>query len=385
MASFFNNMAIISSYNNNRFGQNSRATRRNRNKPNSSRRQHPRGRPLRPPQSPRSQNNLSFHRRSYINQPTRCSAARGNRPESPPPDHGLLRPPQPLRPQRRAVVRVPGASRSNINTARDIPRYQSLARPQSPDDYTLSSAPFENIASVSLSYEHNYDGDSSTSTIRYHDLHPRFVENASCDESQCTSIQSSCNQPHPHGICESDPKESESWTRVIDDCPLCLEKLLNEDIGVTVPCGHCFHWKCFQECRKSWRANKCPTCRKPISNFVQIYITTTKFHGDSSSDNFEENAVQSLRIQNVALRKDKAMLEEELEKIKKATRAEERLLERSLLIKTIPQFTKGISGNIQRIGNGLHYVYCCIKQGCIGAQSEDQVSSSGNIIVTMNG
>ncbi len=327
--------------------------------------------------------------------PTSTAAARRtSRPDSPNPQR-LSRPPQPPRPQpprpqpprpqytlaldtpyiyqtpppaRRRPLhdRVPGAPRAprvprnSVFSEWDITRVQ-LARPQSPDDYTVSSASAESLAYAARSYDDN--SSDAPSTVGYNDdPPPRLVQ-------AIPPFKTSCNDRRD-GIYKSDTKVSESLTKVIDDCPLCLEKLVsvfNEDIGVTVPCGHCFHWKCFQESKTRWRANKCPTCREPTSDFIRVFITTN-FNKDSSD--LEEEAVQSLRksiAQIDTLKKEMVALEEELEKIKKEAEAQEQHLN------TMPKFMKDMGDNIQRIGNGLHYIYFCIKKGCIRGQDEDEI------------
>ena len=66
-------------------------------------------------------------------------------------------------------------------------------------------------------------------------------------------------------------------------CPICTIKLSCGHIGCTVPCGHIFHIKCFEE----WRvhcSNKliqqsdsvpdrtsCPICNEEIKDFIRLY------------------------------------------------------------------------------------------------------------------
>lgn len=79
--------------------------------------------------------------------------------------------------------------------------------------------------------------------------------------------------------------------------------------------------------------------------------------------------------QNEALKKENLALEEELRTIKVASEAQEELLN------SVPKYMKEIGDTIQRIGNGMNYIYICIKRGCIRGQSsssDDQGAQNGN-------
>ena len=58
-------------------------------------------------------------------------------------------------------------------------------------------------------------------------------------------------------------------------CLICLEPLSAGSIGTTVPCGHCFHEKCFQgweRSRSSSSCVKCPSCNRDHVQFIKVYI-----------------------------------------------------------------------------------------------------------------
>lgn len=72
-----------------------------------------------------------------------------------------------------------------------------------------------------------------------------------------------------------------------DVCSICLGEL-HSDVGVVVPCGHCFHIKCFEEYLKHQRIDKssndavtndigatlpsCPMCKQDTKMFQKIFL-----------------------------------------------------------------------------------------------------------------
>mmetsp|Transcript_12688 Transcript_12688/g.19232 ORF Transcript_12688/g.19232 Transcript_12688/m.19232 type:complete len:353 (-) Transcript_12688:191-1249(-) len=288
-------------------------------------------------------------------------AARLSRPPTSPrtnSTHGYQLPPRPTR---------SGQTPRNTGRGADIAMPQSSRRSRSP--YSFSSDSLV-MPQLELRRSHSPDSFSSVSIAR----------------SVPRSISAAMSNPYDESLgnckdCES-PKLLKSLASVTDDCPICMEKLVsvfNEEIGATVPCGHCFHWKCYQECKSSWRSDRCPTCRKPITSFIRLYMTSNLNDNDDSVVDIEEEAFDSLRksiAQNDALKQEKLALEEELRTIKRASEAEHQLLN------TIPKFMKDIGDNIQRFGNGLNYIYKCIQKGCIRAQSDERSVQDRNGIFT---
>lgn len=88
-------------------------------------------------------------------------------------------------------------------------------------------------------------------------------------------------------------------------CPICLEDIFlpnpnsnseasngnskkeNYNIGVTVPCGHLYHYDCFDSWRASQTASrssrnhniKCPTCNTKTKDFTRLYLDVTTITG----------------------------------------------------------------------------------------------------------
>jgi len=95
----------------------------------------------------------------------------------------------------------------------------------------------------------------------------------------------------------------------MSSCPICLEDIfqppVNEDeegngnvngsnnsknnynIGATVPCGHLYHYDCFDSWRASQAARrsshdstvKCPTCNVKTKDFTRLYLDVTSING----------------------------------------------------------------------------------------------------------
>jgi hypothetical protein len=86
-------------------------------------------------------------------------------------------------------------------------------------------------------------------------------------------------------------------------CPICLEDIFqpppeteddvngnngignannnNYNIGATVPCGHLYHYGCFDAWRASshGRAIKCPTCNIKTTDFTRLFLDITSING----------------------------------------------------------------------------------------------------------
>jgi hypothetical protein len=97
-----------------------------------------------------------------------------------------------------------------------------------------------------------------------------------------SSLPTTDNFSTPNSPCSTIRNEAfHPLFSVGSECPICFEKLIsstNQDIGATVPCGHCFHWDCYQKWkdyqeRKGGSNISCPTCRECSTGFMRIYIT----------------------------------------------------------------------------------------------------------------
>ena len=124
---------------------------------------------------------------------------------------------------------------------------------------------------------------------------PRFTQNnrdedeidVSCVYSR--TLEGEYCSDDPLSIITEDSTSNESVESIItinhslpygcNECPICMEPLLfNNDtiIGTTVPCGHCFHWDCFQQYRNhSDSFPTCPVCQKMTSGFIRIYLSSS--------------------------------------------------------------------------------------------------------------
>lgn len=69
---------------------------------------------------------------------------------------------------------------------------------------------------------------------------------------------------------------------MIDKCPICLEELVS-NIGVAVPCGHCFHRDCYARLKEDseQRAEvmelplqqRCCLCKKKVRKFHNLFLS----------------------------------------------------------------------------------------------------------------
>ena len=70
-----------------------------------------------------------------------------------------------------------------------------------------------------------------------------------------------------------------------DKCPICLEEMFG-DLGVAVPCGHCYHRECFArlkaDCDAKKRASqsrivpKCSVCTRKVKKFHKLFLSVTQ-------------------------------------------------------------------------------------------------------------
>eukprot|EP00566_Odontella_aurita_P017125 CAMPEP_0113551126 /NCGR_PEP_ID=MMETSP0015_2-20120614/14358_1 /TAXON_ID=2838 /ORGANISM="Odontella" /LENGTH=262 /DNA_ID=CAMNT_0000451997 /DNA_START=451 /DNA_END=1238 /DNA_ORIENTATION=+ /assembly_acc=CAM_ASM_000160 len=103
-----------------------------------------------------------------------------------------------------------------------------------------------------------------------------------------------------------------------DRCSICLEEL-HCDIGVAVPCGHCFHRRCFDSLRSDCASQleedddstrdkvmpHCPCCKKRTKHFYNVFLTFDqgKENGCNAGCADATKAVVALTGENVNLTK----------------------------------------------------------------------------------
>lgn len=51
-----------------------------------------------------------------------------------------------------------------------------------------------------------------------------------------------------------------------NECPICFEPMTIKNITIASPCGHIFHTKCIKDALRHNKNNKCPLCRRVITN-----------------------------------------------------------------------------------------------------------------------
>lgn len=61
-----------------------------------------------------------------------------------------------------------------------------------------------------------------------------------------------------------------SSIKYIAPCLFCLEPLINEEISITIPCGHVFHSSC-TEMWKHKHGTKCIICKTRINSTYKVY------------------------------------------------------------------------------------------------------------------
>jgi hypothetical protein len=148
------------------------------------------------------------------------------------------------------------------------------------------------------------------------------------------------------------------------DCPICMEKLTsvtNQAIGVTVPCGHCFHWDCYQKWKN--RSNICPTCRECTSDFIQIFISAEI--NEASVKDVDKEVVDQLRK---CINKNKN-LQQEMEELKK-----------EMVKLNTNSNVKEYGENLYKIWRGLQYMWTSAMRGC-RRPNEDRDSHNHNNLI----
>ncbi len=212
------------------------------------------------------------------------------------------------------------------------------------------------------------------------------------------------------------PRKNEICACRRNECPICLESLLSsasEKIGVTVPCGHCFHWDCFQEWQS--RSNHhfitpCPTCARQTHNFIRIYLSTEENRtvkvkevpsvsrrydcsNSSSSTHYHIKEliaeVRSLRQENRKLKEDLQIVNENLtilEEDLQIANEDLTILEEDLQIANEDIITLEMERNIRIVsenlmssmlqspGQMISYIFSAIKRGCIHSSDDDDDS-----------
>lgn len=68
-----------------------------------------------------------------------------------------------------------------------------------------------------------------------------------------------------------------------DKCSICLEEMVSE-LGVALPCGHCYHQECFARLTADTKraasqtrdAPKCCVCKRKVKKFHKIYLNVVQ-------------------------------------------------------------------------------------------------------------
>jgi hypothetical protein len=146
-----------------------------------------------------------------------------------------------------------------------------------------------------------------------------FESGISCSSNtQCSYIpqhrSTTCISPLDSRGCTS--QGSPSLLTKDNICPICLEDLMTEGVEIcaTVPCGNCFHHKCFL----MWKhyMNKCPVCMGPASDCIRLYIACGPNDRKSTVDKEAKESLRSnyMRSQNLLLQEEIFQLQKRLEK-----------------------------------------------------------------------
>lgn len=133
-----------------------------------------------------------------------------------------------------------------------------------------------------------------------------------------------------------------------NECPICMEPLLfnnNNDnivIGTTVPCGHCFHWDCFQQYYRNHQQQEsgsfptCPVCQEMTFSFIRIYLspttsiipTTTQKQLMKTTTTCKVAMVEDQKRENVALKEENFRLQRMILKCAEKKQQDDSLLNR---------------------------------------------------------
>lgn len=116
-----------------------------------------------------------------------------------------------------------------------------------------------------------------------------------------------------------------------DKCSICLEELVG-DIGVAVPCGHCFHRNCFARlkaaanCSHFRTATKCCVCKRKVKKFHKIYLNIP-----SQCCPVEEKTKESI----AEMKEENSRLQERLEELQALSNDQS-----DLLFRILPRYDK---------------------------------------------
>lgn len=190
---------------------------------------------------------------------------------------------------------------------------------------------------------------------------------------------------------------------IANDCPICGEKLISitdeKKVGATVPCGHCFHWDCFQkwkhESSRLWKV-PCPICMKLTNNFFRIYITT-EINRDAV-EGVEQEIVDEMKkssAENDSLKQGIAQLTEAMDDMEECRRENEWLKKEVARLKKVTQSNwrpghdngsnddnsnamtlhTSLSNGIGQLWRGLQYMRTCALRSCREGDDESQSMS----------
>ena len=69
-------------------------------------------------------------------------------------------------------------------------------------------------------------------------------------------------------------KETETINN--NECPICFEPMTKKNITIALPCGHKFHTSCIKKALHHNHNNKCPNCRRVITNVLLNAVETRR-------------------------------------------------------------------------------------------------------------
>jgi len=100
-----------------------------------------------------------------------------------------------------------------------------------------------------------------------------------------------------------------------EKCPICQEDLL-DNIGVAIPCGHCFHRECYEgfqqnsQQTRNGKHNRCCICKKKVKTFHKIFLSfETSSRSSEMGEKFSMERDVTLQKQKMDLEKRHRVLQ----------------------------------------------------------------------------
>lgn len=96
-----------------------------------------------------------------------------------------------------------------------------------------------------------------------------------------------------------------SLVKYIAPCLFCLEPLINEEISISIPCGHVFHSSCI-DMWKNKHGTKCIICKTRINSVYKVYGVFEEIH--LNEDNLENKEIVNIDSNDVIILKQERSL-----------------------------------------------------------------------------